>query len=252
MNQSSVNILGIPVHKYSMEQTIGLIDYNIANNIVTHHVVVNAAKLVNARKDSELRQAIVNSDIINADGQSVVWASALLGQPLPERVAGIDLMINLVEMASRKGYKIFLLGATEQVLQAVVKKYNDQYGPQLVAGFRNGYFSAEEEYEVARQIGESGAHLLFVAITSPKKEKFLNKYKSIINIPFIMGVGGSFDVIAGKTKRAPLWMQKAGLEWLYRVWQEPRRMWKRYLVGNSVFIYLVLREKIRQLFGSKK
>jgi len=251
MSQSYVKILGIPVHKYSMQQTIGLIDHNITHNIVTHHVVVNAAKLVNARKDTELREAIVNSDIINADGQSVVWASSFLGQSLPERVAGIDLMINLVEMANTKGYKIFLLGATEEVLQTMIKKYSSTYGSALIAGYRNGYFTIEEEYEVAKQIGESGAQLLFVAITSPKKEKFLNKYKNIINIPFIMGVGGSFDVIAGKTRRAPVWMQKAGLEWLYRVWQEPRRMWKRYLVGNSVFIYLVVKEKIRQMFGQK-
>ncbi len=160
-------------------------------------------------------------------------------------------MINLVEMAHKNGFKIFLLGATEEVLTKMVEKYTAQFDSTLIAGYRNGYFKKEEEEEVARQIGESGAQLLFVAITSPKKEIFLNKYKNIIRIPFIMGVGGSFDVIAGKTKRAPVWMQKAGLEWLYRVAQEPRRMWKRYLVGNSAFIYLVIKEKWNQGFRKK-
>jgi N-acetylglucosaminyldiphosphoundecaprenol N-acetyl-beta-D-mannosaminyltransferase len=126
--------------------------------------------------------------------------------------------------------------------------YSFKYGTSLVAGYRNGYYSVEDEQSVAEQIAASEADMLFVAITSPKKEIFLNKYKHLIKVPFIMGVGGSFDVIAGKTKRAPLWMQKAGLEWLFRVKQEPGRMWKRYLYGNSEFLYLVLREKLRQVF----
>ncbi len=249
MKDNRIKILNIPVDNYTMDQTLELIHSNIIANISTHHVVVNAAKLVNAQKDQELRESIISSDIINADGQSVVWASAFLGRPLKERVAGIDLMINLVEMAYKNGFKIFLLGATDEVLKKMIDKYTAQFNATLIAGYRNGYFKKEEEQEVARQIGESGAHLLFVAITSPKKEIFLNQYKNIIRIPFIMGVGGSFDVIAGKTKRAPVWMQKAGLEWFYRVIQEPRRMWKRYLVGNSAFIYLVIKEKWRQVFG---
>lgn len=252
MKDNRINILNVPVDNYTMDQTLKLIQSNIKANIITHHVVVNAAKLVNAQKDQELRESIINSDIINADGQSVVWASAFLGRPLKERVAGIDLMINLVEMAHKNRFKIFLLGATEDVLKKLVEKYTAQFDSTLIAGYRNGYFKKEDEEGVARQIGESGAQLLFVAITSPKKEIFLNKYKNIIRIPFIMGVGGSFDVIAGKTKRAPVWMQKAGLEWFYRVAQEPRRMWKRYLVGNSAFIYLVIKEKWNQIFRKKK
>jgi N-acetylglucosaminyldiphosphoundecaprenol N-acetyl-beta-D-mannosaminyltransferase len=251
MKDNRIRILNIPVDNYTMDQTLELIHSNITANISTHHVVVNAAKLVNAQKDQELRESIINSDIINADGQSVVWASAFLGRPLKERVAGIDLMINLVEMAYKNGFKIFLLGATEEVLKEMVVKYTSEFNANLIAGYRNGYFKKEEEQEVARQIGESGAQLLFVAITSPKKEIFLNQYKNIIRIPFIMGVGGSFDVISGKTKRAPVWMQKAGLEWFYRVVQEPRRMWKRYLVGNSAFIYLVIKEKWKQIFQKK-
>ncbi|WP_226998981.1 WecB/TagA/CpsF family glycosyltransferase [Flavisolibacter tropicus] len=233
-----------------MEQTLALINKAIQDKSPVHHVVVNAAKMVNAQKDEELKKSIVDCDIINADGKSIVWASKFLNCALPERVAGIDLMHNLVDMAASKGYKIFLLGAEQEVLEKVVEVYRTKYGDQLIAGYRNGYFKKEEEPELAKQIETSRADMLFVAVTSPKKEIFLNTYKHLLNVPFIMGVGGSFDVIAGKTKRAPLWMQNLGMEWFYRVLQEPKRMWKRYLFGNSEFIYLVAKEKIKQVFQS--
>ncbi|RZK26240.1 MAG: glycosyltransferase [Flavobacterium sp.] len=238
-----IDFLGLPIDVLTMGETVNIIERAIQQQIMLHHVVVNAAKVVNSINDRALRESIVNCDIINADGQSIVWASRLLGKPLPERVAGIDLMMNLVEMAADKGYKIFLLGAKDDVLRKVVSIYQTKYGDNVIAGFRNGYFKEHDEWEVANQIANSKANMLFVAITSPKKEVFLNKYKDIIKTPFIMGVGGSFDVIAGKVNRAPLWMQKSGLEWLFRVIQEPRRMWKRYLITNSAFIYMVLKEK---------
>ena len=118
------------------------------------------------------------------------------------------------------------------------------YSPKIIAGYRNGYFNKEEEKSIAQEIANSGADILFVAISSPTKEIFLNQYKDIINTPFIMGVGGSFDVVSGKVERAPVWMQNAGLEWFYRFLQEPRRMWKRYLYTNSMFLWLVLKEKL--------
>lgn len=245
-----VRICGIPVDALTMEQTLALIDRAILDKSPVHHVVVNAAKMVNAQKNAELKKSIVDCDIINADGKSIVWASRFLNCALPERVAGIDLMHNLVEMAAQKGYKIFLLGAEADVLQKVVDGYRSKHGDQLIAGFRNGYFKKDEESELAQQIATSKADMLFVAVTSPKKEIFLNTYKHILNVPFIMGVGGSFDVIAGKTKRAPIWMQHIGMEWFYRVLQEPKRMWKRYLFGNSEFIYLIAKEKIKQVFHS--
>lgn len=245
-----VRICGIPVDALTMEQTIAIIERAIQEKTPVHHVVVNAAKMVNAQKDEELKKSIVDCDIINADGKSIVWASRILNCALPERVAGIDLMQNLVALAAQKNYKVFLLGAEEDVVSKVVETYTAAYGTQLIAGYRNGYFHKEEEEELALQIANSKADMLFVALTSPKKEIFLNKYKHLLQVPFIMGVGGSFDVIAGKTKRAPLWMQNAGMEWFYRVLQEPKRMWKRYLFGNSEFLYLVVKEKIKQVFHS--
>lgn len=228
-----------------MEQTVDIIDHAITERRTIHHVVINAAKLVNAQKDQELKRSITDCDIINADGQAIVWASRFLNVPLPERVAGIDLMDELVKLSSRKKYKVFLLGAKEDIVQKVSKIYKERYGDDIIAGYRNGYFKKEEELQVAQQISDSKADILFVAMSSPKKEIFLNTYKKEINIPFIMGVGGSFDVVAGFVKRAPMWMQKTGMEWFFRVIQEPKRMWKRYLVGNSEFIYLILKEKFK-------
>jgi N-acetylglucosaminyldiphosphoundecaprenol N-acetyl-beta-D-mannosaminyltransferase len=193
--------------------------------------------------DKELEKSVIDADIINADGQAIVWAANLLGYKLPERVSGIDLMEELVKRSFKNGYKCFFFGATEEVVTKLVNIYAMQYSEDIIAGYRNGYFDKEEEEGIALQITESGANILFVAITSPKKEIFLNTYKKQLqNVNFIMGVGGSFDVIAGKVRRAPLWMQNIGLEWFYRFLQEPKRMWKRYLVGNTKFIYLVLKE----------
>ncbi len=241
-----ITILNTPIDNVTMMETLDEISNAIDTDRSLHHVVVNVAKLVKMQKDQKLRQSVIESDIINADGMPVVWASRILKQPLPERVAGVDLMQNLVEMAYEKQYKIFFFGAKEEIVEAVVRKYSEKYSPDIIAGYRNGYYDESEEEQIARQIADSGAQILFVAISSPTKEIFLNQYKDIINTNFIMGVGGSFDVVAGKVKRAPLWMQNNGLEWFYRFAQEPGRMWKRYLYTNSMFIYLVFKEKIAQ------
>ncbi len=240
----AIELFGCPIHALTMDETVKLIDRSIRKKEPVHHVVVNAAKLVNMQKDPLLRQAVVNSDLINADGQAVVWAARWLGKYLPERVAGIDLMQRLVALAHQRHYRIFFFGAEEAVVRKVAEHYSGLYSPDIVAGYRNGYYSKAEEAEVAKAIAESKPDLIFVAMTSPKKEIFLDKYKSLIRSPFVMGVGGSFDIVAGKTKRAPLWMQKGGLEWLFRVIQEPRRMWKRYLVTNTKFIWMMLVHKL--------
>jgi N-acetylglucosaminyldiphosphoundecaprenol N-acetyl-beta-D-mannosaminyltransferase len=240
-----IDFMGIPVDSHTMEETIARIDEAIRSGEHINHVVINAGKVVSMMKDSELYNSVLSCDIINADGQSIVWAARFLGKKLPARVTGIDLMQELVKLAAEKGYKCYFLGAKEDVVRKVVGAYTRQYGPSVIAGFRDGYFSVKEEPDVARHIAESGAQMLFVAITSPRKEKFLHNYKHILNkVNFTMGVGGTFDIIAGITRRAPRWMQNIGMEWVIRLAQEPGRMWKRYLVGNTMFVYLVVREKI--------
>lgn len=243
--------MGSPVDNLSMEETLALVDSVISKNESMSQIVVNAAKIVAMHKDKQLSESVTKADLINADGQAVVWASKLLGKPLKERVSGIDLMQELVVLAHKKKYKIFFFGAKEEIVKKVVNSYSVKYSSDIIAGHRNGYFKKEEERSIAKQIAESGAQILFVAITSPTKENFLHENRDLLkSVNFTMGVGGSFDVVAGKVKRAPLWMQKMGFEWLYRVLQEPGRMWKRYLIGNTKFIILLLRYKLG-LIGKK-
>jgi N-acetylglucosaminyldiphosphoundecaprenol N-acetyl-beta-D-mannosaminyltransferase len=240
----SIDFLTIPVASVTMLQTIHSIDQCIRNNDHIQHVVINAGKIVVMQKDKKLYDSVVNCDLINADGQSIVWAARFLGKHLPERVAGIDLMENLVALAHRKGYKCFFFGAKEEIVRRVTCVYAEKYSPEIIAGYRNGYYQQDEEESIARQIGNSGANILFVAISSPKKEVFVNTHRNILSkVNFTMGVGGSFDVVAGITKRAPYWMQKKGLEWFFRFIQEPGRMWRRYLIGNYQFIKLVCKAR---------
>lgn len=242
-----IHLLGTPVDDLTMEETVSLVDEAINSNKHIHHTVVNAGKIVAMHENPQLKESVINADVINADGQAVIWAARLLGNPLRERVAGIDLMEKLVELAYLKHYRLFFFGAREEVIHALTEKYSRQYSPDIIAGYRNGYFKKEEERTIARQIADSKANILFVAITSPIKENFLYQNRDLLSkVNFIMGVGGSFDVIAGFVQRAPNWMQKAGLEWLYRVYQEPKRMFKRYLVGNTKFILMVLKNKFRK------
>lgn len=239
-------MFGCDVANLTMEETLKEIEKIIDNKIVTQHVVINAGKVVLMDKDKKLKRIIVDCPIINADGQSIVWASKFLRRPLQERVAGIDLMEELIKTSSEKGYRIYFFGAKEEVVENVVKHYEEKYPTLKIAGYRSGYFSEDDIPEITEEMRKSNADILFVAFSSPKKEYWLAENMKNINIPFCMGVGGSFDVVAGITKRAPIWMQKVGLEWFYRFLQEPGRMWKRYLVGNTKFILITLREKFKK------
>ena len=242
-----VQFLNTHVDNLTMQETLHRVNHAITQNKQIHHTVVNAGKIVAMQEDIDLRKSVNDADIINADGQAVVWASKFLRKPIKERVAGVDLMDNLVRMAAKNNYKIYLLGAKEEVVSKLTQIYSEKYGDKLVAGYRNGYFKKEEEADIVKDIAQSGAQMLFVAISSPIKENFLYRHREALSeVNFIMGVGGSFDVFAGKVKRAPVWMQKLGIEWFFRFLQEPKRMWRRYLIGNSKFIYLVFKERWRK------
>ena len=242
----TVNIFGCHVAALNMQETVNEIEKRIVGKIKTQHVVINAGKVVLMDKDEKLKNIIKNCPIINADGQSIVWASKILKKPVPERVAGIDLMEELIKLSAKKGYRVYFFGAKEEVVTKVVDTYKDKYKDLQVAGYRNGYFTEEDMPEIVEDMKNSNADILLVAFSSPNKEYWLEENMDKINIPFCMGVGGSFDVVAGKTVRAPKWMQKSGLEWFYRFLQEPKRMWKRYLVGNSKFIAITMREKFKR------
>jgi N-acetylglucosaminyldiphosphoundecaprenol N-acetyl-beta-D-mannosaminyltransferase len=207
--------------------------------------VVNAAKLVKMQRDPQLRDAVSGCDLVLADGQSVVWASRLLRARLPERVAGIDLFVQLLGEAERRGLSVYFLGARPEVLVRMCAHVRKRFPTLRIAGSRDGYFTDLEAGEVADAIAASGAQLLFLGMTSPKKENFVAAYGARTGARVVHGVGGSFDVLAGVVKRAPESWQRAGFEWLYRALQEPRRLGGRYLTTNLAFLALVLREMVR-------
>lgn len=244
------NLFGIPIAALTMAQMMDRVAAAITSRQRLLIGVVNAAKVVSMRRDPELRQAVLNADVVVADGIGVVWASRILGAALPERVTGIDLMMHMLRRGSAEKWGVYCLGATQEVLDRVISHIGIHYPGVRIVGHRNGYFSTAEEAEVAAGIRASRADILLVAMTSPKKEQFLARWQPTLDVPVCHGVGGSFDVVAGKVQRAPESWQRLGLEWLYRVMQEPGRLWRRYLVTNVAFCALVLRELVRS--GARK
>jgi N-acetylglucosaminyldiphosphoundecaprenol N-acetyl-beta-D-mannosaminyltransferase len=236
-----IELLGCPLDVVDMDEALSLCERFIAERGFAQHMAINAAKVVSMLDDPQLRAIVNRCELVTADGQAIVWASRLLRRPLPERVAGIDLMEALFARAEERGYGVYILGARADVLEQAVAKIRTRHPRLRLVGYRDGYFSAEEELAVAETIQRSGADILFVAMSSPRKEYFLGDHGPSLGVPFVMGVGGAIDVMAGKTQRAPAWMQRTGLEWLYRLAQEPRRLLKRYAVTNFRFALLVAR-----------
>jgi N-acetylglucosaminyldiphosphoundecaprenol N-acetyl-beta-D-mannosaminyltransferase len=181
-----------------------------------------------------------------ADGMSVVYASRLLGRRLPERVAGIDLMHAILDQGRHRGTRFYCLGATGEVLERAIERMKAEHRGVVIAGSHHGYFGPDEEGQIVEDIRRARADVVFVAMSSPKKEQFLARWLDRMGVPVCHGVGGSFDVLAGKVKRAPRLWQRLGMEWLYRVLQEPRRMWRRYAETNTLFCWMVLTELFRR------
>jgi N-acetylglucosaminyldiphosphoundecaprenol N-acetyl-beta-D-mannosaminyltransferase len=240
---AQILLMGCKIDNLTMQETLDKIADFIRERTPHQHVVVNVDKLVKASRSPALRRIINACALVNVDGMPVVWAARLLGTPLKERVAGIDLFDALMRRAAESDWRVFLLGAREEVVAGVAAHYTKQLPSLTICGWRHGYWQgAQEEGQVAEQVRASRADLLFVAISSPQKEQFLERHQGVMQVPFAMGVGGSFDVVVGKVKRAPRWMQRAGLEWFYRFLQEPRRMFRRYFLEDAAFVWLLLKE----------
>lgn len=238
-------LFGIGVDPLTMDQTVASC---VAATVGARQLeigVVNAAKVVRMRRDPALRAAVAGCDLVLADGQAIVWASRLLGRPLPERVAGIDLFLRLLAEAEQRGLAVYFLGARPDVLRRMLVELRRRFPALRVAGSRDGYYAESEAPAVADAIAAGGADLLFLGMASPRKERFVADYGRRTGASVVHGVGGSFDVVAGVVRRAPVAWQRAGLEWLYRALQEPRRLGGRYLTTNTVFAALVLRDLLR-------
>jgi N-acetylglucosaminyldiphosphoundecaprenol N-acetyl-beta-D-mannosaminyltransferase len=213
-------------------------------------ITANAAHLCMMRRDPALEAACRGGDLIVADGMSVVWALRAAGVDVPERVAGVDLMTRLLEAAGHERLRVYFLGARPEVVAALAETTVRTYPGLVVAGYRDGYFSPADHEAIVEEIRNRAPHLLFIGMPSPFKETWCQRHAARLNVPVMVGVGGSFDVLAGYMRRAPRWIQQIGLEWSWRLIQEPRKLWKRYLTTNTEFLWLAGREILaRRLAG---
>jgi N-acetylglucosaminyldiphosphoundecaprenol N-acetyl-beta-D-mannosaminyltransferase len=238
-------VLGCEIDRLDMAQTVARIDEVVSGRSFAQHAAINAAKIVAMRDDPALREIVAGCELVSADGQSIVWASRLLRDPLPGRVPGIDLMQELLALAEQRGYRVFVLGARPEALARAVARILQRHPRLAMAGMRDGYFLDEDAGAVAAEVAAHRPDIVFVAMPSPRKEYWLGRYGRRLGAGFVMGVGGSVDVLAGDVRRAPELMQRVGLEWLFRLVQEPRRLIGRYASTNTRFMAYVLREVIR-------
>jgi N-acetylglucosaminyldiphosphoundecaprenol N-acetyl-beta-D-mannosaminyltransferase len=232
-------LLDVPIDVLTFDETVRQAMDAIRTKRLTKHVAINVAKFVRMQHDPDLWRDVAESHIVGIDGMGIVWGARALGIRVPERVAGVDLMEKLLAACAAEHFRPYFLGARQDVLERAVGVARRRWPSLVFAGYRNGYFSAEDEWSVVSAIHRSGADCLFIGMPTPHKERFLHRYRDALDVPFIMGVGGGFDVLAGHVARAPVALQRAGLEWFYRIYQEPRRMWWRYLSTNSEFAWLL-------------
>lgn len=234
------HFLGCPVDILTMTETVDLAREAMQSRRRLQHVALNVAKLVNMRRDPVLANDVTGSDLITMDGMGIVWGAKLLGLPAHERVTGIDLCAQLLALCAREGFKPFLLGATASTLKLAASQLRQMHPSLQFAGLRDGYFKPDQERSIVDDISRSGADCLFIGMPTPRKERFLAAYRDELNVPFIMGVGGSFDILSGQVNRAPETVRALGFEWLYRIYQEPGRMWWRYAKTNVAFAGILM------------
>lgn len=241
-----ITILNTVIDVLNVQETIDLVEQYVKTKTPLHLMGVNADKINEVNQNERMKQIVNSCGIINADGASVIMASKYLKKPLPERVAGVDLMQSLVALSEEKGYSVYLLGAKQDVVEKTAEVLQEKHPKLNIAGIHNGFFKESEWPAISEELKALKPDFVFVGITSPLKEYLIEFLQEDGNGSVFMGVGGSFDVISGNIPRAPMWMQKANLEWLFRVIQEPKRLFKRYFFGNWTFIKAVFKEGRKQ------
>lgn len=241
MNKETVTILGVPIARLNMEEVLDWVEKRIDRDKPSHLVTANAEIIFRAYQEPELAEVLKKADLITADGSGVVWASKKLKHPVPQRVTGIDLVQRLFVLAEKKGWGIYFLGAKPEVVEKAVLNTLSKHSGLKVCGYMHGYFSQEETRQVVTNILKCKPDILLVALGAPKQEYFIRAQLEELAVPVAIGVGGSFDILAGTAQRAPHWMQELGLEWLYRLVKEPRRLGR--VMALPRFVLAVFRQK---------
>ncbi|MGI5823416.1 MAG: WecB/TagA/CpsF family glycosyltransferase [Dethiobacteria bacterium] len=242
-NGRKVNILGVPVDRLTLQQAVGQIRRAWNEGRFLHVVTANAEMLYRCRQDRELKEIIKAAELVTADGAGVVLASRILKCAVPERVAGFDLMLACLKEAARTGCPLYFLGSRQSVLEQAAVKARKNYPGLNIVGCHHGFFQESEEEAILEEICSLRPALLLVALGVPKQEKWIARYRKRLPPSAVIGVGGSFDVLAGAARRAPLWMQRAGLEWLYRLWKEPSRLGRT--AALPLFLCAVFRQAVQ-------
>jgi N-acetylglucosaminyldiphosphoundecaprenol N-acetyl-beta-D-mannosaminyltransferase len=237
-----VSILGLPVDRVDMAGAVARIRELVSENRTCQIVTLNSEIAMTAQEDSRLKEVICRADLVVPDGAGVVWASRVLGVSLPERVAGFDLMQELLACAASHRWPVFFLGAEPGVAKEAAERVKRRLPELIVAGTHHGFFGDEEEAAVIEEINSAEARLLFVGMGAPRQDFWIAGNKTRIETAICIGVGGSFNVLAGKVKRAPDWMGRCGLEWLYRLICQPSRFVR--MLALPRFVIRVLREKL--------
>lgn len=235
-------VLGLKYHELNRLETMQYIFNNLGKKNALVRSDLNVGTVVSAQDDSIISEYIAESDLVNIDGMGILFYLKIKGISL-ERYTGVDLFQDILEKSSSEGNKVFLFGSKPAVLEEACRNIQNKHG-QVISGYHHGYLNFNSENEcrqIIEQINNANADFLFIGIKSPEKELFIKKYRDELEVSWIFGVGGAIDVVAGEVNRAPAWIQNIGFEWLYRVYQEPRRMWKRYLVSNSKFLLLIIK-----------
>lgn len=243
------NLIDTPVDILTFKETLKRVETAMTTRKQCVHVALNAAKFVKMQDDDVLRNDVTGADIIGIDGMGISFALRFLGADKAPKVSGADLMMALLERCAKTGHKPYILGAKQAVLDSAIANSKANWPGLEMAGWHDGYFTEEGEADIVDTIISSKADCLFLAMPTPKKERFLAKYADILDVPFIMGVGGSVDILAGHVNRAPIWMQKSGFEWLYRLIQEPRKMFWRYASTNGRFLWLIFFARFQRRKG---
>jgi N-acetylglucosaminyldiphosphoundecaprenol N-acetyl-beta-D-mannosaminyltransferase len=245
------DFLGVPISCLTLDQTVVAAEQAMHHRKMLQHVCLNVAKFVAMRSNPELDRDVRSSDIVSVDGMGIVWAARALGIGVPERVAGVDIMDGVIALCAAKGYRAYFLGARPDVLVQAMRNAKERFPSLVFAGSRDGYFKTEEEPKIVAAIKSSRPDCLFIGMPTPQKERFLSRYRNSLGVPFIMGVGGSLDILAGRTRRAPLLLQKTGLEWLFRTIQEPVRLGPRYIKTNARFVAIFANALISRWFSGR-
>ena len=244
-----IDILGIPIDRIGMNDTIRKIDDFIAAGRPHLVATANVDHVIEALGDVEFRRIYQALDLVVVDGVPLLWAARFLGRPLIERVNGTDLFVRLCAHASRRGYRVFFLGAAPGVAVRAARRLRRRHPALQIVGTYAPPFGFDtddgENQRIVEMVRQARPDILFVGLGAPKQEKWAYRHLEELGVPVTIGVGASFEYVAGETSRAPRWMQRSGLEWLYRVLSQPGRYWKRYLVRDVQFFPLLLREKLR-------